>query len=85
MGTTEKLLEKLTATPTPRNFPWDDLVTLLRRLGYRELTGGGSRRKFIHTDTNHIINLHQPHPGNNLKPYQVEQVIEKLQDRGVIQ
>lgn len=83
MSSTEKLLEKLTAKPTPRNFPWDDLVTLLGRLGYQEIMGGGSRRKFIHAVTKHSIHLHKPHPGNNLKAYQVNQVIDSLINEGL--
>jgi hypothetical protein len=83
MASIEKLLEKLNSRPTPRNFPWDDLVTLLRKLGYRELSGGGSRRKFIHQETQHTISLHEPHPGRDLKAYQVRLVIESLKEVGL--
>lgn len=84
MATAEKLLEKLTANPTLRNFPWDDLVTLLRRLGYQVISSsGGSRRKFIHQETKHTISLHEPHPGRDLKAYQVRLVIESLREVGL--
>ena len=80
MSSAEKLLEKLTAKPTPRNFSWDDLVTLLGRLGYQEIKGSGSRRKFVHSATKHSVMLHKPHPGNNLKIYQVNQVIDSINE-----
>ena len=83
MSSTEKLLEKLTAKPTPRNFSWDNLVTLLVRLGYQEIQGSGSRRKFFRSVTKHSIHLHKPHPGNNLKTYQVNQVIDSLINEGL--
>jgi len=31
-----------------------------------------------------MISLHQPHPGNELKGYQVELVIEVLTEEGLI-
>ena len=84
MATADKLLGKLTSKPTPRDFPWSDLVTLLRKLGYQEISGNGSRLKFIHTDTRHIINLHEPHPDKNLRVYQVGLVVDSLKEVGLI-
>lgn len=79
MSKHNKLLERLLRQPI--DFTWEELVRLLRALGYVEqATGktGGSRRAFIQTETNAVIRLHQPHPGNVLKQYQVRQIIQQL-------
>jgi hypothetical protein len=44
---------------------------------------GGSRRRFAHS-TAAMISLHKPHPGNELKAYQVELVLETLIQEGLI-
>lgn len=44
---------------------------------------GGSRRRFVH-DTHAAINLHKPHPGNELKKYQMTQIITHLKGEGLI-
>jgi predicted RNA binding protein YcfA (HicA-like mRNA interferase family) len=80
MGKKEKLLQRLFSRP--RNFTWDELVSLLKALGFEALQGSGSRCKFVHKETQTIISLHRPHPGNELKMYAIDQVIEKLSDMG---
>ena len=79
-----KLIEKLKRKP--RDFTWNELVTLLKGLGYSEVRrgrAGGSRRRFAH-ETAAIISIHAPHPGNELKAYQVELVRETLTQEGLI-
>lgn len=80
MGKKEKLLKRLFSRP--RNFTWDELVSLLKALGFEILQGSGSQCKFVHKETQTIISLHKPHPGNELKMYVMDQVIEKLSDMG---
>ena len=84
MGKHEKLLRRLETKP--KDFTWDELVTLLRGLGYTEATGGktgGSRRRFLHDSAPDIF-LHKPHPGNVLKAYAVRLVLETLREGGFI-
>jgi hypothetical protein len=76
MSKTEKLIEKLT-NPTGA-MTWDELVTLLGRLGYSVKQGDGSRVKFTNGKPEEMINLHRPHPSNELKRYVKAQVVEKL-------
>ncbi len=79
-----KLIEKLKRRP--RDFTWNELVTLLEGLGYAEVRRGktgGSRRRFVHESAATII-LHEPHPGNQLKSYQVDLVLETLSQEGLI-
>ena len=52
--------------------------------GYKAQQGSGSRVKFVHDDPLLMINLHKPHPGNELKRYARIQVIEKLKAGGLL-
>jgi len=63
---------------------WQELVTLLRALGYRRTHGGGSRVKFDNGNPLAAISLHRPHPGNELKTYVKRLVIEHLKEGGTI-
>lgn len=78
MGKNEKLVERLLSNP--KDITWDELAKVLAYYGYSEKkTGktGGSRRKFVDGDNN-IISLHKPHPGNIVKTYAINDVIEHL-------
>ena len=84
MSKTEKLLQRLLSLP--KDFTWDELVTLLHYFGFAELKKGktgGSRRKFV-DDKKNIISLHKPHPGNILKEYAIKQVLDQLKEKGYI-
>ena len=81
MSKAEKLLARFTAKPPPRDFAWDDLVTMMRHLGYQLEHDSGSRRSFYNPVTSHIITgIHQPHghAENALKGYQIKQIKEAL-------
>ena len=80
----EKLIRRLKSKP--KDFTWDETESLLAGLGFTKVkTGktGGSRRRFIDSN-NVVITLHKPHPGNILKRYQIEQIIEILSAEGLI-
>jgi len=81
MSKKEKLIQKLLLA---RTFKFSELITLLQMLGYTELQGDGSRVKFDNGNPEDLINLHKPHPGNEMKTYAVKQVKEKLQRGGLI-
>lgn len=84
MSKRQKLLERL--KHRPKDFTWDELTTVLSQLGYRETKAGktgGSRRKFIHPEAPPII-LHKPHPGNIIKTYVLEDVLEMLGREGML-
>jgi len=79
----EKLIQRLKTKP--KDFTWKELVTLLNYFGYEEDRGGktsGSRVKFIKNPN--IIRLHKPHPINELKQYQIKQIIEHLEQEGLL-
>ena len=76
MGKRDKLKARL--LDGKQAVTWRELVTLLKSLGYKELQGGGSRVKFDNGNPDDTINLHRPHPGNQVKQYAVKLVIDKL-------
>ena len=84
MSRKEKLISKF--QQRPKNFTWDELTSLLKYMGYREIKAGktgGSRRRFVH-DSAATITLHKPHPQNILKRYAVDQVLAILAQEEMI-
>lgn len=84
MGKKENLIHRLKSKP--KDFTFDEAETLLGYLSYSRSNKGktsGSRVSF--TSKNHAaILLHKPHPNNELKSYQVQQLIEILQQEELI-
>ncbi|PCH65823.1 MAG: hexulose-6-phosphate synthase [Gammaproteobacteria bacterium] len=81
MSKATKLEKKLCETPTPADFKWSDLITLLEKKGYRRKEGAGSRVKYIHGTSKHMINLHKPHPDKVCGRGMLRDVIEALKDQ----
>jgi hypothetical protein len=85
MSKDEKLVKRLLSKPN--DFTYNELRSLLSHFGYIETQSGktsGSRVAFIYKKDKHIIRLHKPHPSNELKKYQIEQLIEELKARSLI-
>ncbi|MBN1184903.1 MAG: type II toxin-antitoxin system HicA family toxin [Bacteroidales bacterium] len=85
MSKFEKLKRKFIGNP--KTFTHDELRSLLKGLGYDEKSHGkttGSSVAFFNTVSKHIIRLHKPHPGNELKRYQIEQILSELTNQGVL-
>ncbi|MBO4557185.1 MAG: type II toxin-antitoxin system HicA family toxin [Bacteroidales bacterium] len=84
MGTKEKLVERLKATPV--DFTWSEASRLLSFLGYTKSNKGktsGSRVCFSAQGKAPIL-LHRPHPANEMKRYAVIQLLQLLQKNGDI-
>ena len=84
MGQKEKLIEKLKSRP--RNFTFDDAVRLLGFLDYSVSNKGktsGSRVMFTNAQYPPIL-LHKPHPSEELLEYQIKQLIEVLEQEGLV-
>jgi len=80
----DKLIERLLSYPT--DFSFSELTALLGRFGYLISNVGrtsGSRVKFVNVEGDYI-RLHKPHPRNILKPYQINDIIIALRERGLI-
>jgi hypothetical protein len=81
----EKLIKRLLGRP--KDFTYDELVSLLGYFEYFELKKGktgGSRRAFVQQETRHVIRLHKPHPKNVLKRYQIDEIIDHLTNNGLL-
>lgn len=76
-----KTLAALFASPIPRNIVFRDVAVLLAALGCMARQREGSRVDFIHGP--HTLHLHEPHPGKEIKPYQVKDVRMFLTKIGV--
>jgi hypothetical protein len=72
----EKLFEKLVSAQNDANFPFNDLCTLLTKLGYTMRKTKGSHIIFQRGSS--FLNL-QPSTDGKAKTYQVRQVREELQ------
>ena len=79
MGQKEKLLLRLRSYP--KDFTFDELVTLLGYCGYVRSNKGrtsGSRVMFV-SEEHPPIMMHKPHPRNIIPMYQIRQLIEHLE------
>ena len=68
-----KLLRRLLDGRSDQAIRFEELCTLLRRLGFGERRPGGSHRIFVRGDVAEILNL-QPRSDGTAKPYQLRQV-----------
>jgi HicA toxin of bacterial toxin-antitoxin, len=81
MSKFEKAISRLLSCP--KDYTWDELIAVLKSLGYEEQKGGktgGSRRKFVDSSLC-IISLHKPHPSNIVKGYALKEVIAHLKEK----
>ena len=85
MSKHEKLIEKL--LKLPNNFTYDEMVSLLKGLGYTEEERGrssGSAVMFYNKRSNDKIMFHKPHPEKELKKYILKLILEKLRTNKLI-
>ena len=85
MGQKEKLIARLRSVP--KDFTFEEAESLLGFLTYRRYNKGktsGSRVIFISDEYKTKILLHKPHPRKELLVYQIKQLIEQLEQEGLI-
>ena len=85
MGQKEKLILKLKSNP--KTFTFDDAETLLGYFTYTRSNKGktsGSRVMFVNSEYKSKILLLKPHPRKELLEYQVKQLIEQLEQEGLL-
>jgi len=85
LGQKEKLIAKLKSNP--KTFTFDDAESLLGYFTYHRSNKGktsGSRVMFTSEEYNTKILLHKPHPRKELLEYQVKQLIEQLEQEGLL-
>jgi len=85
MSKYEKALEKLLSINSILTF--QELEYILRKSGYVEKKTGktsGSRKAYLNHQTKHLIRIHKPHPGNEIKRYIKQYIISEFKKNGVI-
>jgi len=84
MSKKEKLLQRLTSKP--KDFTYNEAKSILNNLGFIEDNKGktsGSRVVFVN-EYGEKVEMHKPHPGNILKTYQINKLINILKEMEVI-
>ena len=76
-----KTLSDIFARPTRRSIPFRDAEALVRGLGGEVREREGSRVSF--RMNGRVWNTHRPHPGKDMKTYQVGEIRDWLQLLGV--
>ena len=85
MGQKEKLIAKLKTNP--KTFSFEDTELLLGYFTYYRDNKGktsGSRVMFTSDRYKSKILLHKPHPRKELLEYQVKQLLEQLEQEGLL-
>jgi hypothetical protein len=85
MGQKEKLIARLKTIP--KDFTFDEAESLLGYLTFHRSNKGktsGSRVVFVSDKYRLKIWMHKPHPRKELLEYQVRQLIELLEQEGLI-
>jgi hypothetical protein len=81
MARRDKLIAAFEACTGP--YPWSDFELMIKQAGYVPLKAGqsaGSRRRFHHPTSGHLIMCHEPHDGE-MGPKFVREMQEKLRGR----
>jgi len=77
----KKILTCIFHDPVLKNIKWANVKSLIISLGGIVEQGNGSRIRIVFNDLS--LNIHTPHPGNELKPYQVRAFRKLLKDQGL--
>lgn len=81
MARVDRLIAAFKACTGP--YPWRDFAAMIRLAGYVPVKIGktaGSRRRFRHPDTGHLIICHEPHDGE-MGPGFVREMQDKLRNQ----
>ena len=85
MSKLDKIIAKLLNPGSTITF--QELEYLLKKLGYTEKKTGktsGSRKAYVNNKSKHVIRIHKPHPGNELKKYTKLYVVNELKRQNLI-
>ena len=86
MSKNQKRQEKLTKTPPPNDFRWDELTVVMSDLGFDfDSSGGGSHGHFVlRVDKDKTISTYRPHPSGVMYAVQIKEIVKKLKEWGVL-
>ena len=83
MSKKEKAIARLKSKP--RDFEFNEAVTLMKLFGYSlSTTGKTSGSRVYFTKGKKIFYMHKPHPQKELHAYQVNAIIKELEQEGLI-
>ena len=85
MSKLEKAIERIKRVPN--DYTYRELKQLLEQLGFMEFNKGktsGSRVRFYRKSDMRIINIHKPHPGDELSIGAVRDIVKHLKELGEI-
>ena len=85
MSKKEKLIERFKLIP--KDFTFDEMVSLLAYLGFDEIATGktsGSRVRFCNIELQVTVFFHKPHPSNILCESALKEICNKLLDSELI-
>ena len=84
MGKKEKLIKRLKSKP--KDFTFEEATVLLNYLEYQQYDKGktSGSRVIFKSENYPPIMLHKPHPNNELKAYQIKQLVQILESEGLI-
>lgn len=82
MSRQDKLRARFWGSPLPKDFSWDELVTLLDGYGYKLKSKSGSHRKFINPHVPTRIYVPKPHPGSIVKTRYIREIRDNLMSEG---
>jgi len=77
----KKTLLNIYTNPVLKNIKWTSVKSLIIALSGVIEQGNGSRVRIVLEGMS--VNIHTPHPGNELKPYQVRAIRKLLKDQGI--
>jgi len=83
MSKKDKRLKRLFGIPPPKDFSWDELITVMNAAGFDEYCDGGSHYTFEHA-TGFTFGISKTHPSGILKRYQIDDAKEALQAVGIL-
>lgn len=72
-----KLLERLRKKPSPKDFTWEEFITLMRQFGFTETCKSGSHYMFEHS-SGYKFGMSKTHPSGILKMYQITEAINAI-------
>lgn len=77
MAKRQKRIHRLFAMPPPKDFTWEELVTVMKSFRFDARCEDGSHYEFVH-ETGFSVHISRPHPKNILKRYQIDAAKEAI-------
>lgn len=81
MSKNDKLIKRFLSKP--KDFTWDEFVKVFKVFGFELKSGDGSRRSFVNENQD-VFYIHEPHPGNIMKPYTIKNAIAFLMEKDLL-